>query len=558
MNKYVFLLLGILLTMGCIKEEYRLDENLQVEGLDPSFAIPLVNTTLNLGNLESEFDSQNFVYNEDEETFALVYSEDLFRVRANDLSLLESQNLGFDYTLDAGEAAAISSLPSGSSTSLDEVNTIDFNVGNGAELDSVVFTGGGLEINASSTIPHNLELSFTIPSLTLNGIPFSSVIDLSYPGNTPFSDDASFDLTGYVLDLTNGGVTNNQFDVELTANITTTGEQTDAGDFIDFAIDLDVSEFEGIYGYFSQYEIETQVDTQFVDLFKDLNGGILHFADPRIDLTITNSTGIPAGVEFSGVFAPENNVDQQMGGPDLSNFPVIAAANFLGDEVITTHSFTNAGTSPTLTEILDEGPFELIYTSTLTTNPEGPIQNFLQDTSEVSCRVDMILPFFGFADNFSLKDTSSLDISAELGVGDEEELDWEDVEKVTIRIIATNGLPIQLEGQLYFTDSLHNVIDSLFNNQYEAIFQQGFVDFSLPTNDPNYGRVLTPTQKITDVVISRDKLRKLVDEEATRIILTSRANTNAASNGEIVRFYPEYNLKLKVSAKIDTDISINE
>jgi hypothetical protein len=558
MNNKLLLLLGITILLGCVKDKYTLDENFQVEGLDPSFALPLVDIKLNLGNLEQDLDADNFIFNADDETFALVYSAELFSISAQEMQSFGPQDYFFDYTLDGGEAAAISALPAGSSTILSESTPITFDAVNGEELTSISFSGGSIVLELNSTVPHDLDIVVSIPALTLAGLGFSENVTLNYPGSTPFSDNVTVDLTNYVLDLTNGGTDNNLFNVDLTATITSTGTPTNAGDAIDFEMIIDLSQFQDVFGYFGQVDVAASVDTQFVDLFKDLNGGILHFADPRIDLRITNSSGVPASVEFAGVFAPENNVDQQMGGPDLTNFPIIAAAAFPGDEAITLHSFTNAGTTPSLTEILDEGPFELIYTSSLTTNPDGPQQNFLIDTSSVSCHVDMILPFFGFADNFSLADTLDLDLADELNVGEENDFDWDDVKKLTIRMIADNGLPIQLEGQLYFIDSANNVVDSLFNNQFEAIFQQGFVDFSLPTTDPNYGRVISPTRKITDVVISREQLKFLIDNDVKKAILTSRANTNQASNGEIVRFYPEYNVRLKVSAKLDLDININE
>lgn len=558
MNKKLLFIVGIAILVGCVKEKYTLDENFQVTGLDPSFALPLVNTTLNLGNLEQEFDADNFIFNADDQTFALVYSAELFNISAQDLQSFGAQDYNFDYTLDAGEAAAISALPAGSSTTLSETTPITFDAVNGEELDSIRFSGGNFVLDLNSTIPHDLDIVISIPSLTVNGVGLTENVSLSYPGSTPFSDNLSIDLTNYVLDLTNGGTDNNVFDVDLTATITSTGTPTNAGDAISFEMALDLSQFQAVHGYFGQVDVAASVDTQFVNLFRDLNGGVLHFADPRIDLTIFNTSGIPADVSFQGVFAPENSVDQQMGGADLTNFPTIEGAAFPGDEAITLHSFTNAGTTPTLTEILDEGPFELIYTSSLTTNPNGPQQNFLLDTSSVSCSVDMILPFFGFADNFSLADTMDLDLASELGVGENNDLDWEDVKKLTIRLIADNGLPIQVEGQVYFTDTLNNVVDSLFANQFEAIFQQGFVDFSLPTTDPNYGKVISPTRKITDIAISRERLKFLLDNEVKKVILTSRANTNESFNGEVVRFYPEYNVAMKLSAKLDLDININE
>lgn len=551
-----FLLLFIL--SGCIKEEHYLNDQFQIEGLDPSFALPLVYTNLTLSDIEQEFDSENFIFNEDEQTFALVYDGELFNLGADDLQAIDAEAFETAYTLSAVEATAINLLPEGTTAEIGQAIPLSFNADNGEALDSLRFSGGSMALELSSTIPHDVTLFLTIPELTQNGVPFQEFVDFQYPGFTPFDTELAFDLEGYVLDLTQGGMTSNSFTLDIQGFVTSTGETTNPGDEIAISLTLDISQLASAFGYFGQLSAISSVDTQFVDLYRDLNNGILHFADPRIDLDIYNTSGVPAQVSVEGVFAPENAQDQQLGGSDLTNFPVIAAASNPGAEAITEHNFTNAGTVPTLTELLDEGPFELIYTSTININPLGQTQNFLLDTSRIRCDVEMILPFFGYADNFSLIDTLDLDLAEALGVGDEEEISWEDLKQATIRLVADNGLPIQIDGQVYFADTLFNVVDSLFKEPWEAIFQQGFVDFSLSENDPNFGRVLSVTREITDVTLSREQVRELLDGEVKKVILKGRANTNQAQNQQLVRFYPEYTLGLKLSAKIDTDISINE
>jgi len=250
MNNKLLLILGITILIGCVKDKYTLDENFQVEGLDPSFALPLADVSLNLGNLEQELDADNFIFNENDQTFALVYSAELFSISAQELQSFGPQDYLFDYTLNAGEAAAISALPSGSSTTLSETTPITFDAVNGEELDSIRFAGGNLALELNSTIPHDLDIVISIPSLTLNGIGLSENITLNYPGSTPFSDNVTVDLTNYVLDLTNGGTDNNLFDVDLTATITSTGTPANAGDALDFEMTIDLSQFKAVHGYF--------------------------------------------------------------------------------------------------------------------------------------------------------------------------------------------------------------------------------------------------------------------------------------------------------------------
>jgi hypothetical protein len=558
MNRLWILLACGLILASCVKDEWKLNDQTRIDGLDPSFAFPLLDTRLNLGNLEQEFDSENFIYNAEDETFALVYAADLFRFGVEDLQNIQEQQFDVDYALSAGEATALTALPAGNTASFSQSSELSFAVDNGEELDSIRFAGGALSLELSSTIPHDVNVGIQIPGLTLNGVPFVGLMVLDYTGLVPFFTTESFDLTGYVLDLTQNGTTNNTMDFDLEFIVTSSGMPTAPASSLELNINLDVSQFRALHGYLGQLSAATSVDTQFVNLFRDLNGGVLYFQDPKIELTISNTTGIPVNVFLDGVYAPENSEDQQLSGPDLTNFPQISPAAFPGDIAVTEHVISNAGTDPPLSSLLDEGPFELIYFSELSINLDGPTQNFLLDTSYIACHVDMILPFFGYADNFALSDTLDLDLEAELLNAQDGNLGWEDVKKVTLRLIADNGLPIQIAGQVYFADTNNVIIDSLFQNQYEAIFEAGYVDFSLPDTDPNYGKVIAFTRKITDVVLTSAQLKALSDAGSKKVILRSRANTNEASNGEVVRFYPEYELKMKLSAKIDTDININE
>lgn len=551
-------MLLLLAALGCIKEEWKFNEDFEVDNLDPSFAIPLVEAHLNLGNAEQQIDSENFIYNEEDELFALIYSENTFEFRASDLHELEAQSFEESHALNAGETTAINALPMGASFTIPETLQLIIDTPQGEEIDSVLFKASELTLDFESEIRHDLQMQLTIPGMTHNGQVFSEVVDVTYPGYTPFTASAVFDVEGYMLDLTDNGNTSNTIEVEWEITITSTGQSSSEGDELEMDMSFDISQFEILYGYIGQITEATSVDTQAIDLFRDLNNGVLHFVDPRVELLISNSSGVPANIDFTSVYAPENSVEQTMSGSDLSNFPTIEAAGTPGEVVFTEHAFTNEGTTPDLTSILDEGPFELIYSSGLTTNPDGYQQNFLMDTSAISCKVDLVLPFYGYADNFALKDTMNLDLADELGVGEDDVLSWEDIDRVTIRLIADNGLPIEVAGQVYFADTLNTVIDSLFDDHFETVFSQGFVDFSLDPMDADYGKVTAPTRKITDVIMTREKIGKLIDENSQKVIFSAIGNTNESADGEVVKFYPEYNLDLKISAKIDTDVNLNE
>ncbi|NNE54606.1 MAG: hypothetical protein HKN32_01205, partial [Flavobacteriales bacterium] len=321
MKRVLMVVVGCALLWGCVKNDWLLDENIRVEGLDPSFALPLVYTSLNLGDVEQNLDSDDFIFNEQDQTFALIFGSELFRFGANEFQQLPETSFEIEYELDAGEAAALSTAPAGSTLSYSSSETLAFPTTQGEQLDSVIFAGGELQLTLSSDIPGDQEVSIQVPSLSLNGSTFTETISIDYTGVTPFSDNVSFDITGYTLDLSDGGTSNNELDLGIEFTVTSSGQPVVPSSSTSFDAQFDFSQYQSIWGYFGQFDLDISQDTQLVKLYENLDGGVLHFADPSIEFTIGNSTGVPVEIMFSSVFAPENSQEQEITGDDLTNIP---------------------------------------------------------------------------------------------------------------------------------------------------------------------------------------------------------------------------------------------
>ncbi|MCB0762758.1 MAG: hypothetical protein KDC12_14625 [Flavobacteriales bacterium] len=546
---------------GCVRDTYLLDEDLVVEDLDPSFAAPLLEAHLNMGDIEQAIDDENFIYNDDEASFALIYPTELFSVLASDLIEIPVFALSDSYTVDASTASTLNALPAGTSftDNASDVATVDLPAGQ--ELNTIVVKSGSLVIESSSDIPFDLDYTIDFTSILDGGNQPLMVSDLlDFTGSLPITSDNSFDLTGYTIHLADAGTNSLPFTVNAT--FTSEGQNTSAGSALSFSVSFENIEFERVEGNLGQEFYTFQADTQDVDLYKDLNGGILHFENPSISILFRNSTGVSFGLEFTSLIAPENQSATSLSGPDLTNLPVIMAAQNFGDIALTEHTITNQGTSPQLSEMMDEGPFHIIYSSEVQTNPDGLTENFVLDTSFMSCTAEVVLPFYGYADNFSISDTLDFDLETELGFDpndSSEVIGPEDVERITMRFQVDNGLPIEIGIQVVFLDDQQVVIDSLFvSEDYTYIFQPGYVDFSLPDSDPNHGKVLSPTRTTTDVVLTGDRMRSLIDQQSSYIILRAVGNTSMASQGELIKIYPEYNVDIRVAAKLDTQINLNE
>ncbi len=544
--------LSVLAVAGCVKKEINL-EQVNTPELDPSFAMPLGEVNLNLGDLEAEADINNLQYNNSTTLFELVYKNRLFELTANDLITIPNQNYTSSFSLTPSNVTAFLATSVGITSTFLHSASFTFNVANGAQLDSIVIQSGTLDLNLSSDFMHNVVTNITIPSLTQNGMPLQKVNYLNYGGSTPVVSNNPIDISGYTLDLTDGGSTNNTFKVDIPIQITNSGNGLLGSEQLTTAMNLTIGSFETVWGYVGQQTNIINQDTTLITMFQETGGGDIHFEDPRIEITIGNTSGVEVQTQFSAILAPDNSTVINLGGSGLNSIPLITGATSPGDTAITTHTIDNSNTSPTLEQLIDEGPGKLIFNSTSTTNPNGFAQNFVLGDAGIWCDAELILPLYGWARNFILKDTTDLDVESMLGIDTASNLTAEDVKQATIRIIVDNGLPIDAGVQIYFADTNHVIIDSLFQTTagIENIFEHGMVDFSLPLTDPNYGKVTQSTVKTTDIVLTQELIQKLLDNNSKKLIYKAKGLTNDANSGQNVKIYPEYNVGIKVSAKVD-------
>lgn len=525
--------------------------------MDPSFALPLGNVSLNLGNLEQNLDANNFVYNHGTNLFEIVFNDRIFELSANDMINIPSQTYNNTFTLSGANQASLLGLPIGSPITFTQSFTNTFTIGNGALLDSIIIQSGQLIVDLSSEFMHNSTVEINIPSLTLNGTPLQQSYPLNYTGSSPVTSNAIIDISGYTLDLTNNGTTTNSFNMNIPLQIINSGNGLLGNEKLTSNLQLDISSFYAIWGYLGQQTNILNQDTSQITLFDDLAGGQIHFEDPQIRLSIGNTAGLDVQAQFSAVFAPNNSTTVNLGGSGLTTIPTITGATSPGDTAITTHTIDNNNTAPSLTNLLDEGPGEIVYSSTATTNPNGVSNNFVLGDAIVWCDAEVILPLFGWARNFTLIDTTDFNVANIFGIDSSSNLTVEDVDKAQVRIIVDNGLPIDAGVQIYFADTNHVIIDSLFSG-IENIFEKGQVNFTLPLTDPNHGKVTQSTKKITDIELTQVLIKKLVNNNVKRLIYKARGLTNDANSGQNVKIYPEYTVDIKASAKVDFKIDLED
>jgi hypothetical protein len=418
---------------------------------------------------------------------------------------------------------------------VNESMELDLSQGNGEALTTLRLSAGTITYDISSGIKEDIELDFTLPYATNGGVPFSQTINLNSDNATDTEQQGSFDLSGYELDLTAGGTGTNVLAADIVARIVSSGVP------VPFSLSDGVS-FELSFGDITIDYLEGNIGTQTFDLPEDtialgmdtlLPDVAIIIADPRISLTLTNSFGIPLGIDFSDITALKDGSDLSLTG--LSDPFTIGAPSTNGDSVQTEININNSTTN--ISDLLSFKPAQLVFGLSGSTNPNGPTTNFLSGESGVAISLAVDIPVYLGVSGFEYRDT--LDFPEEV---------FDNVVEATMKTIITNELPVDINVQAYFLDENYEVIDSLYD-EYTPIVTSSEIDGN--------GEVVSSSVADTDTELNEEKTARL--KPARHIVTSTRFST--ANNGlTAAKFYSsmKVGIKLGVIAKVRVNLQQNE
>ena len=211
------------------------------------------------------------------------------------------------------------------------------------------------------------------------------------------------------------------------------------------------------------------------------------------------------------------------------------------DTVISINS-TNSNVSDFLAFL----PSSIAYNLNAASNPDGPSgsYNFVTDNSQIDVDFEFILPMWFKADSFALEDTIDLDLS---NMEDNAEL----IEKVNLMLEVSNGLPLDIDFQLYFLDENYSVVDTMFGENFRPVISSGIVDAT-------EGTVVSPGVKTSIVEFSNTEIKNLGSVRYGRI--RAGLKTPSGSSGELlsVKFYTDYKVDFNLSVDIDVKANTND
>lgn len=539
-----FLITGfVIFSVSCKKFEEDFDFNkLVTPAWNPEFAIPLVNSTLYLSDFLEDSSNLNIVTNPDKSLSFIYSSDSLVSANAGDFVNFPNQDFSFLNEFD------LPAIPPGLFDTISLVENYQFIPDTSTQrIDSIFLEAGFLSINVETNLNRNAtELFLTIPDIVNISTKEPLVItgDLSNPGGQQewVGFDIQVDLSQYKIALNHISDTL-QNNISLQLDILIEGDDNPNLSPYQFKLngelyDLD---FNRAFGYLGQYELEFS-DSLDIGIFEDAITGTINIGPGAVNLIFNIHSGIGAPVTFvsdelyvTSDVNPPYHVDIELFGPGVPNEFTVNSPDLsqIGESVISKLDFSEANFG----EAFNIAPQLLKYHVAAITNYEGDstIQNFLLDESDITLDVDLEFQVFGSIASFTVEDTVKLDFNE----------NPQEIEYLMMRMNVTNGFPIDAIAQVYFADVNYQILDSLITGD------SNILPGATVGGHPDY-KVITPANKITDVMIDKPRLNHIIDSEY--LIFRTTLST---SNQQLVKIYEDYNIIFKLGTITGLNVDTN-
>ena len=496
---------------------------------DPNLAVPLAFSHFTVYDILDRADSNDLVViDPNTGLLALVYTGQAFSFSARDV--LELPDFAFSAQYSAGDFGFPTIPNFNQNLSGNSAESFNYTPDGGGELYTLTLEAGELAIDLETDLQHDLDVQLTFPYITLGGTPLVVSLPLNYTGMPTSAASVQIDLSNYLIDFTAGGGTNNTLAYEVQATISGNGNPINGNEALNVDVALSGLLFSLVTGDFGQRVVGVDGDSILLAIFQNITEGYFELNDPRLYLDVMNSFGFPVAIDITELRTVNTNdgtVYPMTGFPNPTDigFPILP-----GDSASTTLLFNSSNTS-NITNVITPVPKYLHFAFQGTSNPAGQAEtpNFITSDSRLRIDARLELPLQGFAYGFMVVDTVEFTFDEAL-----DEVEW-----VKIRLNATNGFPVDLHAQILLADADYNILETLLTDE-QAVLVSGQTDVD--------GRVIVPTQKITDILIPREQIDMLYD--AAYLIIRADANTLNGTSGEVVGIYEDNYIDLRLGMQV--------
>jgi hypothetical protein len=262
-------------------------------------------------------------------------------------------------------------------------------------------------------------------------------------------------------------------------------------------------------------------------IFKTDLGSGFHFGPGAINLNLNvdNSFGIPIQLDATTLTAHSDINTPHDVAIQLFNPTTIQAPTVFGQSQRT----TIPSTSTTISDAFNISPNRITLIANANTNPGSTSNsNFVSDKSAINANLDIMLQLFASISNYSFQDTLSFDLQ-----------NADQLENASFRINTTNGFPLGVRMQVFFTDGNYNQLDAMFTEPSPEMLKP-----AIASGSPDYKTVTPTTYQFPDIVYDHARLLKI--KNAKKIII--KAVLNTPGNG-LIKIYDSYYIDTQIAVR---------
>lgn len=546
LNAIVSVAITSVILFSCTKKDIDFN-NMSDQQWTPELAVPLVNTSFTIRDILLETDKQGSISVDPVTGFCtLVYKGNLFSIKGSDLIPLSPLNFNTSYSLTNTDVTAINALSSGSNINLNFSNSLTYSTGNASvKVDELGLLTGSLAISINSNIRQSSVLTISIPNAKKNNVALQTTLNIPASTGGMQNANAIIDLADYTFDMTKGGTTFNEFDINYTLSLTKTTSSSSAGESIQINESFTNQTFSLLKGDIGQQNLVANIDTVPISIFKNAapGGGDFRINYATINFDIENSYGVPIRINNIQLFpyGPGQTFPSPVVPlPSAYNSLDINAPSTIGASAFTYPPQVGGPSETTLNSIINAKPKNFIYNVNAISNPNGATtpsnRNFITNTSQFKVDMEINLPLDGGAWDFIFRDT----IPFEFGSDSAKYINY-----LLFRVAINNGFPFDVNMNVDFVDSNYVIKETLKPGvPYADIINSASIDGS--------GKVTSPTFKNSDFILTKAQLENM--KNVKHIILRAKGNTS--NNGvPNIKIYDYYKMDVRMGIKGEFNIS---
>lgn len=495
---------------------------------------PLISASLDINNLLPD----SILQANPDSSLKIVYQNNIFHFSMDTLFKIPDTSLFNSYTIPS----AVTVQP-GNPVISNNLSETTYSM-QGAQLRTVVIKSGFINYSIKSYIHEVTNFVYGLPCATLNGVPFTvNIIVPAAVGNTPGIYNQTYDLSGYVLNLT--GINKNKINTlytSLTALVSPQGQAVLINPTDSLIIKNTFQNFVPYYakGYFGQNTFNIGPSESSFSMFERIVDGSIQLEDVNFNLSIENPIGMDAQVFINNLNSINTNkgtniglVNSVVGSPININ----RAAETVGAVLPTYANFPLNTSNSNIKPMLENLPNKFGYSIQMVTNPLGNISgsnDFIYSDKLLKVLMNMEIPLSMVATNLTLVDTLALNIAGTNGA--------QNINSGTITLIANNGFPFASELQIYLLNENNISIDSLFINS--NVIDAAPINSSFRATNKKTTTLIIP--------LSEGKMNLLYNTK--RVLFKIKFNTSAQP--QYMKIYSDYGIDIKLIGDINYTIQL--